>query len=324
MTCLHPGDVLDQYQIENLVARSGMASIFRATDSRTGTTVALKIPHPQAEADVAFFERFKREQEIGQTLDHRYVMKVLENREATRVYMVMEWLEGRLLREILFEENKLPAKRAVGLTRKICEALDYVHRHGIAHRDLKPENIMVDERDDIRLIDFGIAGKQGSRRLTFGKLSELMGTPDYISPEQVNGKRGDCRSDIYSVGVILYEMLTGKLPFQGPNAFAIMNDRVLNNPIPPREVEPSISPELQEIIYRALEREPRNRYPTAREFAHDLEHPDQVGVDDRPELYNWKQRRGAWSRQWLVYVSLALVPMVIFVLLLIVAHQTPP
>ena len=161
---------------------------------------------------------------------------------------------------------------------RICDALDYIHRNGVVHRDLKPENIMVDADDHIKLIDFGIAGNDGSRRLTFAKLSQVMGTPDYISPEQVKGKRGDGRSDIYALGVMLYEMLTGKVPFSGPNPFAIMNDRLLNNPVPPREIDPAISPQLQEIIYRALERDPKNRYANAHEFAWDLEHLDQVGV----------------------------------------------
>ncbi|HEY1240706.1 MAG TPA: serine/threonine-protein kinase, partial [Bryobacteraceae bacterium] len=301
MNSFHPGDLLDHYRIESLVARSGMASIFRATDTRTGRIVALKIPHPEMEADIVLFDRFKREQEIGKKLDHPYVMKVLPNDDASQVYMVMEWVEGRLLRQILGATRKLPIDRAADLARKICDALDYIHKNGVVHRDLKPENIMVDEQDSIKLIDFGIAGHEGSRRLTFAKLSQLMGTPDYISPEQVKGKRGDGRSDIYALGVMFYEMLTGKVPFQGPNAFAIMNDRLLNSPIPPREIDPTISPELQEIVYRALERDPKNRYATAREFAHDLEHPDQVGVADRPELRDWKNRKAGWPRRLAFY-----------------------
>jgi serine/threonine-protein kinase len=322
MNTFRPGDMLDHYRIENLVARSGMASIFRATDTHTGRTVALKIPHPEMEADVVLFDRFKREQEIGQKLDHPYVMKVLPNEGASQIYMVMEWVEGRLLREILMQEKKLPVDRAVDLTHKICDALDYVHRHGVVHRDLKPENIMVDEGANIKLIDFGIAGHEGARRLTFAKLSQVMGTPDYISPEQVKGKRGDGRSDIYALGVMFYEMLTGKVPFQGPNAFAIMNDRLLNNPIPPREIDPAISPELQEIIYRAIERDPKNRYASAREFLQDLEHPDQVGVADRAELRDWKDRRSGWPRRIAFYVMLALIPVAIFGLLLWVAKHT--
>jgi len=148
-----------------------------------------------------------------------------------------------------------------------------------------------------------------------------MGTPDYISPEQVRGKRGDARSDIYALGVMLYEMLTGKVPFTGPNAFVIMNDRLLNNPVPPRQIDPQISPQLQEIIYRALEREPKNRYASAREFARDLEHPEQVGVSDRPELHDWKRRRTPWARRILFYVLLALIPVVIFGLMLWLARR---
>ena len=322
MNALRTGDVLDHYRIENLVARSGMASIFRATDVRTGRPVALKIPHPEMEADVVLYDRFQREQDIGQKLDHPNVMKVMPNDHASQVYMVMEWVDGRLLRQILMEKRKLPIERAVDLTKKICGALDYIHRHGVVHRDLKPENIMVDEQDHVKLIDFGIAGHEGSRRLTFAKLSQLMGTPDYISPEQVKGKRGDGRSDIYALGVMFYEMLTGKVPFQGPNAFAIMNDRLLNNPIPPREIDPSIPVELQEIIYRALERDPKNRYATAKEFLWDLDHPDQVGVAERPELRDWKKRRKPWLRQIAFYIMLALIPVVIFALLLWVAKHT--
>src|SRR5215471_7144307 len=260
MTALHSGDTLDQYRIENLVARSGMASIFRATDLRTDQPVALKIPHPEMEADVVLFDRFQREQVIGQKLDHPSVMKVLTDDHHSQIYMAMEWVEGRLLRQILRERGKLPIERARLLAIKIAGALEYIHSHGVVHRDLKPENIMVNAADNIKLIDFGIAGNEGSRRLTFAKLSQLMGTPDYISPEQVKGKRGDGRSDIYALGVMLYEMLTGKVPFQGPNAFATMNDRLLNNPVPPRELDSSISPQLQEIIYRAIERDPGKRY----------------------------------------------------------------
>ena len=322
MNALRTGDVLDHYRIENLVARSGMASIFRATDVRTGRPVALKIPHPEMEADVVLYDRFQREQDIGQKLDHPNVMKVMSNDHASQVYMVMEWVDGRLLRQILMEKRKLPIERAVDLTKKICDALDYIHRHGVVHRDLKPENIMVDDEDHVKLIDFGIAGHEGSRRLTFAKLSQLMGTPDYISPEQVKGKRGDGRSDIYALGIMFYEMLTGKVPFQGPNAFAIMNDRLLNNPIPPREIDASIPVELQEIIYRALERDPKNRYATAKEFLWDLEHPDQVGVAERPELRDWKKRRKPWLRQIAFYIMLALIPVVIFALLLWVAKHT--
>jgi eukaryotic-like serine/threonine-protein kinase len=322
MTLIHPGEQLDHYQIESLAARSGMASIFRGTDLRTGRAVAIKIPHPEVESDPALFDRFHREEEIGKTMDHPGVMKVFADEDRSQVYMVMEWVDGRLLRKILDEEKKLPLDRALRITLRILDALDYIHAHGVVHRDLKPENIMVDAQGNIKLIDFGIASNAASRRITFAKLSQTMGTPDYISPEQVKGKRGDARSDLYATGIMLYEMLTGKVPFYGPNPFVIMNDRLLNNPVPPREVDPTISPQLQEIIYRALERDPKNRYASAKEFAWDLEHQDQVGVADRPELLDWKRRRTPWPRKILFYVMLALIPVVIFALLLWVARHS--
>jgi serine/threonine protein kinase len=321
MSSLHPGDQLDHYRIDSLVARSGMASIFRGTDTRTGRAVAIKVPHPEMEGDPVLFDRFNREEEIGKKLDHPGVVKVLNDEERSRRYMVLEWVDGRLLRQILNEEKILPPERAIKIALGICNALDYIHSKGVVHRDLKPENIMVDAEDRTKLIDFGIAANAGSRRLTFAKLTEAMGTPDYISPEQVKGKRGDARSDIYTLGVMFYEMLTGKVPFTGPNPFVIMNERLLNNPIPPREVNPNISPQLQEIIYRALERDPKKRYQTAHEFALDLEHPEKVGVADRAEMQNWKQRRSPVVRRVLFYVMLALIPVAVFALMLYVAHQ---
>jgi eukaryotic-like serine/threonine-protein kinase len=321
MTAIHTGDQLDHYQIEGVAARSGMASIFQGIDLKTGRKVAIKVPHPEMEGDPVFFDRFAREQEIGQKLDHPGVMKVFPNDDRSQVYMVMEWVDGRLLRHILNETGKLPPERAVRITTRVLNALDYIHKNGVVHRDLKPENIMVDDQDNIKLIDFGIAANVGSRRLTFAKLSQTMGTPDYISPEQVRGKRGDARSDLYAMGVMLYEMLTGKVPFTGPNAFVIMNDRLLNNPMPPREIDPTITPQLQEIIYRAMERDPKQRYVSAHEFAWDLEHQDQVGVAERPELSDWRRKRTPWLRRALFYAMLALIPVVIFGLLLWVARH---
>ena len=321
MTPVHPGDRLDQYRIESVVARSGMASIFRATDMRSGRPVAIKVPHPEMESDPVLFDRFRREEQIGVKLDHPGVMKVWAGEDRSQVYMVMEWVEGRLLRQVLAEQAKLSIRRAVKITIAICDALEYIHSHGVVHRDLKPEDIMIDAEDRIKIIDFGIAGQAGSRRLTFAKLSQVMGTPEYISPEQVKGKRGDGRSDIFALGVMFYEMLTGKTPFSGPNPFAIMNVRLLNNPIPPCEVNPEITAELQEIIYRALERDPKNRYASAREFAWDLQHQDQVGVAERPEMREWKRRRTPWVRRILFYLMLAMIPVVVFGLLLLVARR---
>jgi serine/threonine protein kinase len=171
MTALHPGDQLDHYRIESLVARSGMASIFKGVDTRTGRPVAIKAPHPEMEADPALFDRFRREADIGRKLDHPAVMKVFRDEDRSREYIVMEWVDGRLLRKILAEQGKLPAERAVRIAMGIAGALDYIHKAGVVHRDLKPENIIVGPDDSIKLIDFGIAGQEGARRITFAKIT---------------------------------------------------------------------------------------------------------------------------------------------------------
>src|SRR3984885_1816452 len=265
MTPLYAGDQLDNYQLENLIASSGMASIFRARDTRDGSVAAIKVPHPEAECDPIFHDRFRREMEIGTRLKHPSIRKTLPTPDQGRLYMAMEWLDGRLLRQVLAEEGPLSIERAVSIALELLSALGYMHSHGVVHRDLKPENIMLgagnrsDADDRIKIIDFGIAACTGSRRLTFGKLSQVMGSPDYISPEQVKNKRGDARSDLYALGVILYEMLTGETPFHGANPFTVMNARLLWPPQPPSQINPGIPAPLERIVLRALERDPKSR-----------------------------------------------------------------
>jgi eukaryotic-like serine/threonine-protein kinase len=319
MSQLDPGSMLDHYRIDAPIARSGMAVLYKATNVRDGVPVAIKVPLPEMEADPVLVERFRREEEIGQLLDHPGIVKTYNHEERSRMYMVMEWAEGRLLRSILNEERKLPIDRAIGITLGICDALDYMHKRGVVHRDLKPENVMVGDGDSIKLIDFGIAMKEDARRLTFVNLSAALGTPDYISPEQVKGQRGDQRSDIYAVGIMLYEMLTGSVPFVEPNPLAAMNERLLHDAPPARDLNPQIAPELEEILYRALEREPRHRYATASEMAWELQHQEQVGVEERggarPAV-----RRGI-NKKVLIYVGMGLVPVLLFVLMLLLAKH---
>ena len=314
---LNPGDQLDHYRIDGVVARSNVATVFHATDLRNNREVAIKVPHPDVESDPTFSDWFRREQETGELLDHPGVMKVITDDGRTEAYIVMEWFEGKTLRQILNEEKRFAPERAVRIAVAICNALEYIHGCGIVHGNLRPENVLIGTGDSIKLIEFSGAAKTKARRLTLTKIAQIAGESDYVSPEEVVGKRGDARSDIYALGMILYEMLTGRQPFPQHDP----SDRLLNYPVPPREIDPTISPQLQEVIYRAMEREPQNRYSNASEFARDLEHLDQVGIDDRPELRDWKKKRTRQSKKYLLYALIALIPVVIFGLLLYLARR---
>lgn len=278
---LQEGERFEYFRIEAFVIRTALTTIYRATDLRTCEQVAIKIPHPELECDPVFYSRFQREIAISRRLQHPGVVRTLDSSNMDQLCIVMEWIEGRFLREILAKEGKLSAERARRIAINVCEALEYIHGQGVVHRDLKPENIMVGEGDSIKLIDFGISASEGMRRLTFSGFSNAMGTPDYISPEQIKRKHGDPRSDVYALGVILFEMLTGQTPFNGPNPLAVMNDRLVNDPPSAREIDPEISSSIQEILYRAMERDPEDRYATAREFADALAHPETVEIIDR-------------------------------------------
>lgn len=318
MIPLYPGDRLDHYRLETIVASSVMATIFRATDLLTGSPAAIKVPQPQAECDPIFHDRFRREIEIGARLDHPGIRRIFPPNGSKRLYMAMEWLDGRLLRLVL-AGGRMPGKQALAIAAELLAALDYMHAHGVVHRDLKPENIMLGEDGGhIKIIDFGIASLAGSRRLTFGKLSQVMGSPDYISPEQVKSKRGDGRSDIYAAGAILYEMLTGKTPFHGSNPFAVMNARLTQAPCPPGEIDPSIPPPLEAVVMRALERDPGQRYASAQEFAHDLEHLDEVQFVDR--LVDLRRQAPPRKRSLTAWLMRTLVPVLLLAVLLYVAR----
>ena len=296
MADLAPDQTLDQYHLLDVIARSGMATIFRAKDLDDGHTVALKVPHLQYASDIVFHERFRREEEIGQKLDHPAVIKVLRPREKSRLYLAMEFVDGELLRDRLAREKRLPIATAVELGIQIADALVYLHEHGVVHRDLKPENVMVTRDGRVKLVDFGIALDTSLRKMTWAGLSQTVGTPDYMAPEQVRGKRGDARTDIYSLGVILYEMTTGEVPFAGDNVYAAMRAKVQDDPTPPRRLRAEISPALEETILHALERDPRDRFENALELREALAHPESVVLTNRAARQRPKRRVPRWAR----------------------------
>jgi serine/threonine protein kinase len=281
MRDLIAGDRLDQYELSELLARSGMASIFKAVDQRSGSLVALKVPHMQFESDVAFYQRFNREEEIGQKLVHPSIVRVLAPEKKSRMYLVMEYAEGQSLRAIIGVKHRLPTEEALDIARQLCRALVYMHSQGIVHRDLKPDNVLIDAKGQIKLLDFGISMDEAARRLTWFGLTPAIGTPDYMAPEQVRGKRGDERTDIYALGTMLYEMITGELPYVAGNIHAMMRAKVSQDPRPPHEVFSGIDHQIEEIILHAIERSPRERYSNAKDMLADLEEPERVAARDR-------------------------------------------
>ena len=303
------GKLLDgRFELTDLVARSNMSQIFRGNDRKTGQSVAIKIPLMALESDVAGFERFQREEEIGSRLNHPAILKVIKvEGPKSRPYLVMEFLEGKTMAEMMSKRKSLSEGEAIAYASQVCDALEYLHQNGIAHRDLKPQNIMVCKDGSLRLFDFGIARVEKARRLTFVGLTPALGTPDYISPEQVRGKRGDHRSDIYSLGAILYELVTGKTPFEGESPYVVMNARVSGDPEAPRKLNAELNPALEEIILHALERDPRKRYQTAADMKAELEHLDKVVITHRCDRLRapqpWKNRS---------YTALIIVGVILF------------
>jgi eukaryotic-like serine/threonine-protein kinase len=288
------GDRLDQFELTELLARSGMASIFKAIDTRSNVTVALKVPYLQYEADVVFHERFCREEVVGQRLEHPNIVRVLKQPEKSRLYLVMEFAEGTSLRALLDAKRRLPVEQALSITRQVCGALAYMHKKGVIHRDLKPENVLFDDHGTVKILDFGIALDESARRLTWFGLSATVGTPTYMAPEQINGRRGDARTDIYALGTMLYEMVTGELPHSGSSSQALMRAKTTEPPVPPSRHLPEIDAGLQEIILHAIELQPRERYPSAEQMLEDLQDPSSVVPRDRSNV-----RTGA---SWLVRI----------------------
>jgi eukaryotic-like serine/threonine-protein kinase len=280
---LNVGDRLDQFELTELLARSGMASIFKAVDTNTNVTVALKVPYLQYESDVVFHERFCREEQVGLRLEHPSIVRVLKQPEKSRLYLVMELAEGTSLRALLDAERRLPVEQALDLARQVGNALAYMHSRGVIHRDLKPENVLVGESGQIKIIDFGIALDESARRMTWFGLSATVGTPTYMAPEQINGRRGDARTDIYALGTMLYEMVTGELPHSGASSQAIMRAKTTEPPLPPSRHWPEIDPGLEEIILHAIEMSPSERYQTAAQMLEDLQDPTRVVPRDRSQ-----------------------------------------
>jgi serine/threonine-protein kinase len=305
------GDTIDQYELTDLIARSGMASIFKAIDHANGLTVAIKIPYEQFENDVIFHSRFQREEEVVRRLDHPNIIKDFTPRHKSRMYIAMEYVDGVSVRDELAAKGAFSRDHAIDYARQICEALVYMHEQHVIHRDLKPENLLITTTGVVKIMDFGIALDELARRITWSGDSSTIGTPDYMAPEQIAGGRGDVRSDIYALGVILYEMLTGKLPYEGDSVYSILRAKTLEDPEPPTHYLHELDTHLEEIILHAIERVPRRRYASAAEIQHDLENAAQVAITGRASglhphsRHNQRVRAVLWST--VLFFSMAMV-----------------
>jgi serine/threonine protein kinase len=276
---LCPGDILDdRFLLTEVIRQGGMGTVFKAEDLQDqNRVVAVKLPRLGMESNPASYARFEREEEIGCKLDHPSLLKFMDlNGSKSRPYIVTEYLRGCTLSHLLHRISPLPEKDALKFASLVCEALQYLHEHGVVHRDMKPSNVMICSDGTLRIMDFGISQVSESRRMTFVGFTPAMGTPDYIAPEQIRGRRGDQRTDIYSLGAMLYEMLTGTPPFDGDDPFIIMNTRLSGDPLPPRRRNPNLSPQAEEICLCALQRDPAQRYPTAAAMKADLDAPEKV------------------------------------------------
>ncbi len=322
-TEIEVGQVLDdRFEIMDTIHRSAMSTVFKGIDKETGNAVAVKVPLMNLEADPAFYSRFEREEEIGKALDHPGILKIIPVEQKSRPYIVMEYVKGQTLDRLMQTVGVLPVSDTLKIASRICDALEYMHNHGVIHRDLKPANIMICDDGSLRIMDFGIAKTEAMRRITFGGFSPTMGTPDYMAPEQIKGKRGDQRTDIYSLGAILYEMFTGQVPFQGPNVYAVMNARLVGDPQAPRKLNPQLSPEIEEIILHAMERDPAKRYHSAAAMKTELDAPETVHVTGRHHRLkkptSWKRR----FRRVRMYAVTGMLPIIAFLLLwLILSRQ---
>ena len=260
----------DRYEVGRLLGSGGMAEVFEGRDRLLARRVAIKVLLAQYARDPAFLTRFKREAQAAASLSHPNIVAVYDTGvEQGTNFIVMEYVEGRTLREVIRNEGPLMPERAAEIASDVCNALAAAHARGLIHRDIKPGNVMLTPDGTVKVMDFGIARATTSETIT--QTAAVVGTAQYISPEQAQGHTVDFRSDLYSLGCCLYEMLTGVVPFTGATPVAIAYRHVRDDPTPPRQLNPDVSPELEAVVLKAMAKNPDERYQTAVEMRQDLD-----------------------------------------------------
>jgi len=286
-----PGQRIDHYEIIHLLARGAASRVFLAQDLRVLQQVVLKFPDDDVIGGAAVFARYKREAEIGNCLEHPAIVRHLNRGEQRSTeYLVLEYLQGRTLRTVMKESapELLLTTEVLRILLRVSEALVYAHEHGVIHRDIKPENIMLLDTGEIKLLDFGIALVEGERRARWRRDASLIGTPDYMSPERLWGEPGSVQSDIYAVGVMLYELLCGRTPFEEHDGFELITRHISHDPPGILEFNPALLPALATVVMRAVRRDPDRRYTCMRDLLDDLSHLEDVTpityIPDPPKI----------------------------------------
>jgi serine/threonine protein kinase len=285
-----------RYELDGIVGRGGMAEVYRARDIRLDRIVAIKTLRADLARDQIFQARFRREAQSAASLNHPNIVAVYDTGEdmTTGVpvpYIVMEFVDGRTVRDLLQEGHRLLPDRSLEIIDGVLRALDYSHQAGIVHRDIKPGNVMVTRNGDVKVMDFGIARAMSDAQATMTQTAQVIGTAQYLSPEQARGERVDSRSDLYSAGCLLYELLTGRPPFTGDSPVAIAYQHVRENPIPPSQVDPDVPDWADAIVLKAMAKSPADRYQTAADMRADLQRaasglPVSAAAPTRADMYS--------------------------------------
>jgi len=284
----------ERYEVLEELGKGGMGVVYRVRDRKLDEEMALKVLKPEIAAHKETIERFKNELKFARRIAHRNVCKMYDLNEGEKIlYITMEYVKGEDLKSLIRRKGKFPEKEAVAAARQVCEGLAEAHALGVIHRDLKPQNIMMDEKGAAKVMDFGIARSIEAPGVT--QTGMMIGTPDYISPEQAEGDKADQRSDIYSLGAILYEMVTGKVPFKGDTALSVAIKHKTQAPHDPKRLNPELSADLSRLILTCMEKDPARRYQTARELLADLDKIEQ-GVPIAEGIRRKRKLEVKWNK----------------------------